>query len=167
MTETEKIDVILGDLTSLKTDAIVCAGDCSCSFGGGVAADIKKVEDDEVIEKIKNEAPLSIGEGVIVRAKYLPSRFLIHSPTVVEPGGKSSISYISKALKKALNYANDFCLESLAVPLLGAGSGGVCEEKSLETIISYVKDKNINKHIIIVCHNSKIKEMIREKLCRY
>jgi len=77
---------------------------------------------------------------------------VIHAPTVVRPGDRSSPENIYKAAKAALEKAIEKGFKSIAFPLMGAGVGGVLPEEAARAMYSAIKefsDKELEVYIYL------------------
>ncbi|SEE32455.1 Macro domain-containing protein [Tenacibaculum sp. MAR_2010_89] len=87
-----KINLIQGDITKIKVDAIVNAANSSLLGGGGVDGAIHRAGGKTILEecqKIRNrQGKCKIGEAVITTAGNLPSKKVIHTVGPVYNGGK-------------------------------------------------------------------------------
>lgn len=84
------VKVRRGDLTVLFVDAIVNPASPDGTMAAGVAAAIKNAGGGVIEEKARAAAPIAPGTALMTEAGSLPTLFVIHAPTVDEPGGASS-----------------------------------------------------------------------------
>jgi O-acetyl-ADP-ribose deacetylase len=86
------IEVHLGDITTLETDAIVNAANTSLLGGGGVDGAIHKAGGKAILEdciRIRNQqGGCPVGEAVITTGGNLKCRFVIHTVGPVWNGGE-------------------------------------------------------------------------------
>lgn len=133
-----RIIVVVGDITEFSGDAVVNPANSLGLMGGGVALAIKRKGGDIVEEEARKKAPIPIGRAVVTTAGKLKCRYVIHAPTVERPGGRSSRDRVYRATKAALTLANEMNLASVALPLMGAGVGGLTPEESLNSMIAAI-----------------------------
>lgn len=117
--------VIQGDITELRVDAIVNPANSLMIMGGGVAGAIKRRGGSSIEEEARSKAPVPVGEAVTTHAGKLPSKYVIHAPTMEAPAMKIGLGNVRMAMLAALKEASRVGVESLAIPALGAGVGGV------------------------------------------
>ena len=159
------IEVLEGDITKLEVDAIVNPANSLMGMLGGLAY-IIKVRGGDIIEKEALEkAPVPIGKAVITTAGRLPCKYVIHSPTVSEPGSRSSIDNVRKAVRAALRVASEHNIKTVAFPGMGTGVGGLRVYDAVKAMCNEIKrciDEGLSfKRIILVAYG---KEAYREFL---
>ena len=125
------IELILGDITEMGSDAIVNAANSSLLGGGGVDGAIhskggrKILEECKKIRATKYPNGLPVGEAVITSAGNLKSKYVIHT---VGPVWRGGLSNESKLLKKAYNSCLRLALSkgimSISFPSISTGAYG-------------------------------------------
>jgi O-acetyl-ADP-ribose deacetylase (regulator of RNase III) len=145
-----KVCLTVGDITEFTGDAIVNPANTLGLMGGGVALAIKRKGGEEIEKEAVAQAPIGIGEAIVTNAYRLRCKKIIHAPTVIQPGGKSSVEYVLKAVEASLGKADQLGLKSIAFPLMGAGTGGLSVEESVTAIIKGIQSySNRNFEITI------------------
>src|SRR6186997_1323377 len=96
------IDVQQADITKLEVDAIANAANTELIHGGGVAGAIARAGGREVEEESDRKSPIGLGEAVETTAGDMPSKWVIHAATMVDPGGRSSADVIARATRSTL-----------------------------------------------------------------
>jgi len=139
----KKIEVVMGDITEEKTDAIVNAANRHLSHGGGVAGaivrkggDIIQIESNKIIEK---RGPLKTGEAVITRAGNLPCKYVIHTVGPVWGEGDEE-NKLKRAIESSLQVATENLLKSISIPAVSCGIFGFPKKRGTEIIYKTVKD---------------------------
>ena len=119
-----KLEVLQADITSLDVDAIANAANTRLLHGGGVAAAIARAGGPALDRESREKAPIGLGEAVETTAGDMPSRWVIHAATMVDPGGTSSAEVIEQATRSTLAVAERLGARSLALVAFGTGVGG-------------------------------------------
>ena len=115
----------------------------------------------EIEDEAKRYAPVPIGKAIITHAGRLKCRYVIHAPTVEYPGSKSSIENVEKATKAVIDVAKSKGdVKSIALPLMGAGVGGLKPEESIESMVKVIeveKPENMNFFIYVLDNETLMK----------
>lgn len=117
--------VAIGDLTKASAEAVVNPANSQMIMGGGAAGALKKAGGREIEDEALAKAPVPVGEAIITRAGRLPARFVIHAPTMEAPSMRIPLANAYKASLAAFKAAEAAGIESVALPAMGAGVGGL------------------------------------------
>jgi O-acetyl-ADP-ribose deacetylase len=117
------IEVLDGDITALKVDAIANAANTELRHGGGVAGAISRAGGPAVQRESDERAPIGLGEAVETTGGEMPCRWVIHAATM-ELGGPTSADVIRRATASCLRRADELGARSLALVAFGTGVGG-------------------------------------------
>ena len=117
--------VAKGDITAMKVDAVVNPANSLMVMGGGVAGAIKRIGGEEIEREAMRHAPVPVGEAVVTSAGRLPARAVIHAPTMERPAMRIPLENAVKASQAALRVSAERDFESIALPAMGAGVGGL------------------------------------------
>lgn len=142
-----------GDITEERTDAIVNAANSALRLGAGVAGAIRSKGGPSIQEECDAIGPVAVGDAAITGAGDLPTRYVIHAAGMPLGGGATDDS-VRSAMRKSLELAKQRGLETLAVPAIGAGIGGVsmrrCAEILLEEARAHVAGETTLREIRFV-----------------
>jgi O-acetyl-ADP-ribose deacetylase (regulator of RNase III) len=119
-----RLEVQQADVTRLEVDAIANAANTRLLHGGGVAAAIAQAAGPSLNAESRERAPIGLGEAVETSAGDMPSRWVIHAATMVNPGGRTSADVIRQATRSTLARAEELGARSLALVAFGTGVGG-------------------------------------------
>ena len=159
-----KIEVIKGDITKIRADAIVNAANSTLAGGGGVDGAIHRAGGPEImtecdaIRKLRGGCPT--GEAVITTAGRLPARKVIHTVGPVWQGGSGNEEILlANAYRNSLRLAAENHLATVAFPNISTGIYGYPKREAAITAIKTVRDflstnKGISK-VIFVCFDDE------------
>lgn len=149
----EKIQVIKGDITKIKVDAIVNAANSSLLGGGGVDGAIHRAGGKAILEAcvaIRNrQGGCKTGEAVITTAGNLPATYVIHTVGPVWNGGKNGEpELLANAYRNCLRVAVENNVQSIAFPGISTGIYGYPKAEAAKVAIQTVKEFLANTSII-------------------
>ena len=158
------IELIKGDITKVKADAIVNAANSSLLGGGGVDGAIHNAGGKAILDdciKIRNrQGGCKTGEAVITTAGNLPAKFVIHTVGPVWNGGNNNEEkLLAAAYRNSLILAEAHNIISIAFPNISTGIYGFPKNEAagiaLETVHTFIKaDSGIGK-VIFVCFDEE------------
>lgn len=91
------------DITTMKTDAIVNAGNRELRMGGGVCGAIFKAAGAEEMERaLQGLGPISIGDAVATPGFALPARYVIHTAGPIYHGRKEERDLLASCYRNSL-----------------------------------------------------------------
>jgi O-acetyl-ADP-ribose deacetylase (regulator of RNase III) len=105
-----KIELVKGDITKIKADAIVNAANSSLMGGGGVDGVIHRAGGPAILEECKKivarQGRCPTGEAVITTGGNLPAKYIIHTVGPVWNGGNyDEVSKLADCYKNSLQLA--------------------------------------------------------------
>jgi len=153
------IQVLKGDLTKTKADAIVNPANSFGYMGGGVALAIKRVGGEEIEKEAISKAPVEIGKAVATTAGRLKAKFVIHAPTMVNPAGETDEENVRLATLAALKCAEEN-RATVAFPGMGTGVGRLSYKAAADAMVGAVRDfldkGGMLSEIILVAYNEEL-----------
>jgi len=157
------IEFKTGNILKADTHALVNTVNCEGYMGKGIAYQFK-------LEFPKNNALYedACRSGLMKTGKVLAveeaEKFIINFPTKNKWRLKSQYSYIEDGLKDLKTVIKKFNIESIAIPPLGCGNGGLEWPKVKELLTNELKGEAANHRIVIfepslnIKNNSKAKK---------
>lgn len=156
------------DITTLKTDAIVNAGNRELRMGGGVCGAIFKAAGAEEMERaLQGLGPISIGDAVATPGFALPARYVIHTAGPIYHGRKEEQDLLASCYRNSLLLAEKMHLSSVAFPLISSGIYGYpveeAEQVALDAILSFLETHDMTVYLIILKERAR-KAMVYSRL---
>lgn len=130
-----KIDVVHGSILDTDAQVIVNAANGLGLMGGGVAGVIKRAAGAEVEREAVKDAPIRVGKAVLTSGGNTKYKGIIHAPTMPEPGVHIPVQNVALATKAALTLADEKGFESIAIPGMGTGVGGVAHADAARVMV--------------------------------
>ena len=151
------IEVIQGDITQVRVEAIVNAANTSLLGGGGVDGAIHRAGGDAIMQEciaIRNrQGGCAVGQAVITTAGKLPARYVIHTVGPVWNGGSGNeATLLADAYRNSLQLAREHGVRSLAFPNISTGIYRYPREPAAEIAIAAVRaSEALFDNVIFVC----------------
>ena len=134
-----KIDVVHGSILDADVQVIVSAANSLGLMGGGVAGVIKRAAGAEVEREAVKDAPIRVGKAVLTSGGKTKFKGIIHAPTMPEPGMLIPIQNVALTTKAALTLADEKGFESIAIPGMGTGVGGVAHADAARVMLEAIQ----------------------------
>ena len=160
----ERIQLLRGDITKISVDAIVNAANTSLLGGGGVDGAIHRAGGPAILEAcrkiVARQGGCKTGEAVITTAGNLPAKFVIHTVGPVWNGGQNNEDEkLASCYRKSLALAEEHGCETIAFPCISTGVYQFPVERAagiaVKTVKEYLESAKKITHVVFVCFDDE------------
>lgn len=164
-----KLEIVKGDITKLKMDAIVNAANSSLLGGGGVDGAIHRAAGPTLLEECRKLNGCETGEAKITNGYNLPAKFVIHTVGPVWNGGEyNEDNLLESCYKNSLKLAVENKIKTIAFPAISTGIYGFPLERATQIAIKIVKEFISTKpgitKVIFICFDTKTESVYKKYL---
>jgi O-acetyl-ADP-ribose deacetylase (regulator of RNase III) len=127
MTVTVQIELVVGDITAERVDAIVNAANSSLLGGGGVDGAVHRKGGPAILDECRALRAsrfgrgLPVGQAVATTAGRLPARWVIHTVGPVWSATEDRSPLLRACYRNSLIVAAELGVKSIAFPLISSG----------------------------------------------
>jgi len=148
------IQIVDGDILSQQVDVIINPWNRNIIpwwllLPQGVSGAIKRRAGIQPFHEVARHGPIPLGEAVLTSAGRLPFRAIIHVAGINMLWRSSEFS-VRQSVRNAMRIVNEQQFQSVAFPLIGAGSGGGSPEKILQIITAELANINFAGDVFVV-----------------
>ncbi len=166
---TSMVELIQGDITAQKVDAIVNAANSRLAGGGGVDGAIHRSGGPAIMEECRRLGGCPTGRAVITTGGTLPAPYVIHAVGPVYRNGDSGEpELLKKAYQCCLAIAEERGIKSMAVPSISTGAYGYpirdAAQIALTTVIDHLKKESTIERVVFVLFSQHDFEVYRSLL---
>lgn len=165
--------VLLGDITTLKVNAIVNAANNSLLGGGGVDGAIHRAGGATILEEckaiIRKQGGCKTGEAVITTGGNLPCKYVIHAVGPVWKGGnQQEKELLSNTYSNSLRLAENNAIQTIAFPNISTGVYGfpklLAAQTAIAAVAAFLADSGNIQKLVFVCFDNENYNIYRELL---
>jgi len=149
-----RIEIMKGDITTLKIDAIVNAANTSLLGGGGVDGAIHRAAGPGLVNECRKIGGCPTGEARITGAYNLPTKHVIHTVGPVYHGEAEDPKLLSSCYQNSLKLAVKHDIACIAFPAISCGIYGYPVKEAckiaIDTTCNFLKHNSSLKKIVFV-----------------
>ena len=159
-----KLQLLRGDITKVKVDAIVNAANSSLLGGGGVDGAIHRAGGPEILAECyqirQKQGGCPTGEAVITTGGKLPADFVIHTVGPVWQGGQQhEAALLANCYRNSLQLAVERGIRTIAFPNISTGVYGYPKPEAariaIKTVTEFLnKNRSIEK-VVFACFDEE------------
>jgi O-acetyl-ADP-ribose deacetylase (regulator of RNase III) len=138
------VELVRGDITSQRVDAIVNAANSSLLGGGGVDGAIHRVAGPELLAACRKIGGCPPGEARITPGFRLPARHVIHTVGPVWRGGThGEDAMLASCYRESMTLAGNAGVRSIAFPSISTGAYGFPVDRAARIAIDVLRHEAV------------------------
>jgi O-acetyl-ADP-ribose deacetylase (regulator of RNase III) len=147
------IEIVVADITTLSTDAIVNAANSGLAGGGGVDGAIHRRAGPELARAAVRLAPCPAGDAVVTPGFRLAARYVIHAVGPVWHGGdRGEPALLERTYRRAFEVAtSQGDIGSIAFPAISTGAYGYPKPDAARIAIRVMREHDAAFERIVAC----------------
>jgi O-acetyl-ADP-ribose deacetylase (regulator of RNase III) len=162
-----RFEVIQGDITQQKTDAIVNAANESLLGGGGVDGAIHRAAGPELLAECRALGGCPTGQAKITKGYRLPAKWVIHTVGPIWRGGSHrEDELLASCYRKCLQQAVITGIKTIAFPSISTGAYGFPVQRASEIALrenqKFLSENDFIEKVTMVCFDSKTLQAYQE-----
>jgi O-acetyl-ADP-ribose deacetylase (regulator of RNase III) len=136
-----RIELVVGDITTQATDAIVNAANTTLLGGGGVDGAIHRVGGPAILAECRRLGGCATGDAKITTGGNLKAKYVVHAVGPVYRGGeRGEARSLAAAYRRCLEVAAPYGIRSIAFPSISTGAYGYPVELAAPLALQTVAD---------------------------
>jgi O-acetyl-ADP-ribose deacetylase len=136
-----KLELIKGDITKLKVDAIVNAANSTLLGGGGVDGAIHQIAGPGLLAECKTLGGCPVGEAKVTSGYNLLAKFVIHTVGPIwHDGNNNEETLLANCYLNSLLIAEHLKIKTIAFPNISTGIYRFPKLKAAEIAIKTIND---------------------------
>ncbi len=164
-----RIEIVEGDITQQKVDAIVNAANTSLLGGGGVDGAIHRAAGPELLKECRTLGGCPTGEAKITKGYKLAAKWVIHTVGPVwSGGGRNEDALLANCYKNSLKLAAEHGITTIAFPSISTGAYRFPLERAtriaIKEAIDFLEQEPTVEKVVFVCFGERAHSVYKKTL---
>ncbi len=165
------MEVIRGDITKLKVDAIVNAANSSLLGGGGVDGAIHRAAGPQLLAECRKLGGCETGKAKATQGYRLPARYVFHAVGPIWHGGThGEAALLASCYRECMKLAKEYGIKTIAFPAISCGVYHFpvqeAAEIAIRTLKECLRDNPQIEKIYLVCFDDKVYQAYQNVLSK-
>jgi len=161
MTVTDRIEIIVADITGLDVDAVVNAANSSLLGGGGVDGAIHRAAGPGLLAECRRLGDCPTGEARITSGHRLRAAYVIHAVGPVwRGGGANEAALLAGCYANGLRLAAEHAIGRIAFPAISCGIYRYPVDQAAEIAVretaAFLAGSALPEKVIFVCFDEGV-----------
>ena len=166
-----RIQIVEGDITKQRVDAIVNAANTTLLGGGGVDGAIHRAAGPQLMEECRQLNGCATGEAKITKGYNLPARWIIHTVGPVwRDGQHGEDELLANCYRNCFALAVPHGIRTMAFPSISTGAYRFPLERAADIALSetkqFLEQNQTLEKIIFVCFGESARDQYQKRLAR-
>jgi len=156
----DRVNIIQGDITKLKVDAIVNAANTSLLGGGGVDGEIHRTAGRGLLSECRKLNGCETGKAKITKGYNLPANYVIHTVgAVYKDGNHGEWELLYSCYRESLILAEEYGIKTIAFPCISTGAYRFPFREAciiaLHAVKDFLRENQSVSRVIMVCFSDE------------